>query len=31
VTNSASSYGAMVFTNTPVTTTNNFWRARSVP
>jgi alpha-tubulin suppressor-like RCC1 family protein len=31
VTNSASSYGAMVFTNTPVLATNNFWRIRSVP
>jgi alpha-tubulin suppressor-like RCC1 family protein len=31
VTNTASSYGPMVFTNTPDATTNNFWRIRSVP
>jgi len=31
VTNSANSFGALVFTNTPVATTNNFWRIRSVP
>lgn len=31
VTNQASSYGPMVFTNTPDATTNNFWRVRSVP
>ncbi len=31
VTNPANSYGALVFTNTPNPTTNNFWRVRSVP
>jgi len=31
VTNPANSFGALVFTNTPVATTNNFWRIRSVP
>ncbi len=31
VTNAASSFGALVFTNTPDPTTNNFWRIRSVP
>jgi sugar lactone lactonase YvrE len=31
VTNSAGSGGALVFTNTPNTATNNFWRIRSVP
>ncbi len=30
-TNHADSVGALVFTNTPVITTNNFWRIRSVP
>lgn len=30
-TNSANSYGALLFTNTPDATTNNFWRVRSVP
>lgn len=30
-TNPADSSGALVFTNTPDTTTNNFWRIRSVP
>jgi hypothetical protein len=30
-TNPAASYGALVFTNTPDPTTNNFWRIRSVP
>jgi hypothetical protein len=30
-TNTASSYGPLVFTNTPDFTTNNFWRIRSVP
>jgi hypothetical protein len=30
-TNPASSFGALVFTNAPVATTNNFWRIRSVP
>jgi hypothetical protein len=30
-TNSANSFGALVFTNTPDSTTNNFWRIRSVP
>jgi hypothetical protein len=27
----AGSFGALVFTNTPDATTNNFWRIRSVP
>lgn len=31
VTNPANSFGALVFTNTPSPTTNNFWRIRSVP
>ena len=31
VTNPANSFGALVFTNTPDATTNNFWRIRSVP
>jgi alpha-tubulin suppressor-like RCC1 family protein len=31
VTNAATSWGALVFTNTPDPTTNNFWRIRSVP
>ena len=31
VTNPANSFGALVFTNTPDPTTNNFWRIRSVP
>ncbi len=31
VTNPANSIGALVFTNTPDATTNNFWRIRSVP
>jgi alpha-tubulin suppressor-like RCC1 family protein len=31
VTNLANSFGALMFTNTPNTTTNNFWRIRSVP
>jgi len=31
VTNAAGSFGALVFTNTPDPTTNNFWRIRSVP
>ena|ERR1035438_606053 len=30
-TNAAGSFGALVFTNTPDPTTNNFWRIRSVP
>jgi len=30
-TNAAGSFGALVFTNTPDATTNNFWRIRSVP
>ena len=30
-TNPASSFGALVFTNPPDATTNNFWRIRSVP
>ena len=30
-TNPANSFGALVFTNTPDKTTNNFWRIRSVP
>ena len=30
-TNPAGSVGALVFTNTPDATTNNFWRIRSVP
>ena len=30
-TNPANSYGALIFTNTPNATTNNFWRIRSVP
>ena len=30
-TNPANSFGALVFTNTPSLTTNNFWRIRSVP
>jgi len=31
VTNTANSYGSLVFTNAPDTGTNNFWRVRSVP
>jgi hypothetical protein len=31
LTNSASAGGVLVFTNTPVSSTNNFWRIRSVP
>jgi alpha-tubulin suppressor-like RCC1 family protein len=31
LTNSAGSFGALVFTNTPDASTNNFWRIRSVP
>jgi len=31
LTNTAGSFGVLVFTNTPDTTTNNFWRIRSVP
>lgn len=31
LTNQASSYGPLVFTNTPDATTNNYWRIRSVP
>jgi alpha-tubulin suppressor-like RCC1 family protein len=31
VTNPAGSFGALVFTNAPDATTNNFWRIRSVP
>jgi hypothetical protein len=31
VTNSAGAGGVLVFTNTPNSTTNNFWRVRSVP
>jgi hypothetical protein len=31
LTNAASSYGPLVFTNAPDATTNNFWRIRSVP
>jgi len=30
-TNPAGAGGILVFTNTPNTATNNFWRARSVP
>jgi alpha-tubulin suppressor-like RCC1 family protein len=30
-TNPANSYGSITFTNTPVPSTNNFWRIRSVP
>ena len=30
-TNSAGAGGALVFTNTPDPTANNFWRIRSVP
>jgi alpha-tubulin suppressor-like RCC1 family protein len=30
-TNAAGSFGALVFTNPPDATTNNFWRIRSVP
>jgi len=30
-TNSADSFGVLLFTNTPDPTTNNFWRIRSVP
>ena len=30
-TNPAAGVGALVFTNTPDPTTNNFWRIRSVP
>jgi hypothetical protein len=30
-TNPAGSFGALVLTNTPDATTNNFWRIRSVP
>jgi hypothetical protein len=30
-TNAAGSFGALVFSNAPDTTTNNFWRIRSVP
>jgi alpha-tubulin suppressor-like RCC1 family protein len=30
-TNAAGSFGALVFTNTPDATTNNYWRIRSVP
>jgi alpha-tubulin suppressor-like RCC1 family protein len=30
-TNTAGSFGALVFTNTPNKATNNFWRIRSVP
>jgi alpha-tubulin suppressor-like RCC1 family protein len=31
LTNAAGSFGALVFTNPPDATTNNFWRIRSVP
>jgi hypothetical protein len=31
LTNPAGSFGALVFTNPPDATTNNFWRIRSVP
>jgi hypothetical protein len=31
VTNPADAGGALVFTNTPNSGTNNFWRIRSVP
>ena len=31
ITNPAGPNGVLLFTNTPVTTTNNFWRIRSVP
>jgi hypothetical protein len=31
VTNVAGSFGALIFTNAPDATTNNFWRIRSVP
>ena len=31
LTNPASSFGPLVFTNAPDATTNNFWRIRSVP
>lgn len=30
-TNPANTYGALVFTNTPDASTNNFWRTRFVP
>jgi hypothetical protein len=30
-TNPANSFGALVFTNTPDPSMNNFWRIRSVP
>jgi hypothetical protein len=31
LTNTADADGVLLFTNTPVSTTNNFWRIRSVP
>jgi hypothetical protein len=31
LTNAASSFGPLVFSNAPEATTNNFWRIRSVP
>ena len=31
LTNAANSFGALVFTNMPDPSTNNFWRIRSVP
>jgi hypothetical protein len=31
LTNPAGAGGILIFTNTPVPTTNNFWRIRSVP
>jgi hypothetical protein len=31
LTNQAGLFGALVFTNPPDATTNNFWRIRSVP
>jgi hypothetical protein len=31
LTNTADADGVLVFTNTPNTATNNFWRIRSVP
>jgi len=30
-TNTAGADGMVIFTNTPVSTSNNFWRVRSVP
>jgi hypothetical protein len=30
-TNPTDAFGSVIFTNTPVATTNNFWRVRSLP